>query len=623
MNERRTHKRIPIASPGALAVTLGFFLTLFFLCTAKYGVSAPDESFYYTVVQRLLLGERLIADEWNVAQLVHLLNLLPGWLFIRLTGDTEGMILCMRYLFIAVNTVFYAYLCRKLRFFGYWGVLAAFSFSAVILQTIFAITYFTAAPMAVLAFGMVLMIDDNKKSPPKLLFAGVLLACAVLAEPYLLAGFLLWAGTVFVYVLLKKKSKPVLRSYGFLMRGRVFLWVSAGAVGVFIPFMLYMICSGAFDNFSNAFPYLTSGAEVGLLGSVLLKKTGEACTFFGIPFVAGLTAAVIAAAVLRIKKSGSVQAKRIVFVCACLCLAGSCAYAGIKTACTPETAVRVYFTEYHGFTFLLFSPVLWLLCDKNDPRLIALWLTGASFSLLVDASSAVILASGCGIVRVAAVLQLSELLPQLRERKAMPERKKKNTPPFSRKRAGALYRSILGISAAAVIVWHGCYVLAQTVYKPYEKLILNDSALLSCRLTEGPLKGLYTTEHTGAVYAATLQDLNEIKHAANGAPVTVPALAPYTYLYMALPYGSYSAWFEYYETDRLAAYWQLRPEQQPAYVYIPYYENGLFAKREDGVLQLMLDRLFEWIDGNVTEGKAGYIVEVMQIRSPFAEIPEA
>ena len=618
MRLREPRKELPMRACDLIAVALGLGLLLLFAFTLKYGVSSPDECDYYTVPHRLLLGEKLIADEWNVAQLAYLLNVLPYWAYTRLTGGTAGLILFTRSLFIAVNALFYAFMYIKLRRFRLWGVFAAFSFSAVVLQTIFSVTYFTAAPMAVMAIGLILAVDPREKRVPVLLFAGVLVACAVLTEPYLIFGFALWFIAVAVCALRQKRNQPLPGLYDLLLRPRLFFWVTAGAVGVFVPFMLYMTLSGAFENLGGAFPYLFSGAEVGLLGTVLIKKTGEACLYFGVPFVLGLAASLIAAVVLRAKKSRDIKTKRIVFAAACVCLAGSCVYAGIRTLSSVQTAQWVAFSEFHGFGLLLFSPVPFLLCEKTDPRVFALWLMGAAFSLLVDASSAVILASGGGIVRTACILQLSAVLPELRRpaEKKEPDKKKKNAPPQQRGRADAVYRAVLAACLTAVLLWHGGYVLAETVYKPYEKLILHDPAPLDAVLTDGPMRGLVTTKETARVYADTLDDLDRIKAQANGAPVAVPALAPYTYLYLDLPYGTYSAWFEYYETERLAAFWALRPKQEPAYIYLPYYDKGLFAAYDEQTRQMMLDRLFEWAEGEVTEGKAGYIIRVTRLYAP-------
>ncbi len=477
--------------------------------------------------------------------------------------------------------------------------------------------------MAALALGLILTADGGEKRIPVLLFAGVLLACAVLTEPYLIFGFAIWFAAAVACGVRRRRNKPLPACYAYLLRGRVFFWMTAGAAGVFVPFMLYMVFSGAFENFSAALPYLTSGAEIGKLGGSLAHKCGEACVYYGVPFIAGLAAALAAAAALRIKKNGSLRARRTVFVCACVFLAGCCVCAGARTLGSARTEHWVAFAEYHGFPLLLFSPVLWLLCKKNDPRIFTLWLLGAVFSLLVDASSAVILASGGGIVRVACILQLSCLLQELRSPAPKPYKADKKAPREKRKLSGAAFGALLAVCAVAVTAWHAGYVLAETVYKPYEKLILHDPAPLSATLTEGPLRGLRTTAHTAKVYADTLRDLDEIKAAANGAPITVPSLAPYTYLYLDLPYGTYSAWFEYFETDRLAAFWELRPAQRPAYIYLPYYDKGLFAAYDERTLQMMLDRLLVYADGDAVKGKAGYIIKVDRLYLPEGREPQA
>ena len=597
------------------AAALGLGLLLFFALTAPNGVSAPDDAFYYTVPHRLMLGEKLIADEWNVTQLTYLLSLLPDYLYTKLAGGYDGIVLSMRYLFIGINAVFYAYVYKKLRPYRLLGLLAAFSFSALIVQTYFSITYFTAAPMAILGAFLVLSSDADKRGTPRRVFAGVLLACGVLAEPYLIAGVFAW----FVLVLLRerriKKGKPVSGDHAFLLDRRVFLPVICGAAGVFAVFMCYMAVSGAFENFAAAFPYLASGRAVGMLDTILLKKSGDACLYYGVPFIAGELAVLAAAAVLRKKKALSLSRKRLLFACDCVLLTGSLLFAGIGTLRSADAMPWVNFIEFHTFSLLLFSPVMWLLSEKKDPRVTALWAVSLGFTLLVDASSAAMLGSGAGLMRAACILQTGVLLPELRSAAAPASKKAKSAAPAA-KRARAAFSAALALCAATLTLWDGGYVLAETVYKPEEKLLLHLEDDLDCALTTGPLKGLRTTERIADIYSKTLRDLDTVKAAANGAPAAVLELAPYTYLYLDLPYGAFSSWFEYYEPERLAYYWQLRPAQQPAYIYIPYYVNGLFDRYTDDILQLKLNRLFEWVDGELTEGEAGYVIRVRSVRAP-------
>ncbi len=588
------------------AIALGVLLFVFFAVTAKNGVSAPDESFYFTVTQRLALGEKLIADEWNIAQLVHLLNVLPYFAYTRIAGGTEGIILFMRYLFIAVDAIFYAYVYLRLRRYKLWGVAAALSFCGVILQTIFSITYFTAAPMAVLAFCLILLTTEGEVNRPRLLFCGVLLACAILAEPYLIAGFGVWFVTVTARQILQKKRRSLLPAYGFLLDARVFYHVTLGAVAVFVPFMAYMIIGGSFAQFPRAFPYLASGAELGLLGSVLLRKSMDAARFFGFPFVICGLLALVGAAVYRCRKKEDARFKKILFLCASAALAGGYICAGIRALGTKEMNVWVAFAEYHNFSFLLFSPVPFLLSEKKNPRLTAFWAAGAVFGLLVDASSAVILGAGGGLMRTACLLKLAEFIPELRE-----EPKKKTA-----KRGDILKKGtavLLAACAAAAIVWHGGYVLCETVYKPVEKLFQHVPGPLTAEIEKGPYKGLKTTPEIADVYLRTLADLDRIKETAGGRPVAVLDLAPYTNLYMDLPYGTYTAWFEYYETERLAAFWTLRPERQPVCIYLPFYDKGLLEPYSDEIMQLKLDLLQPYAEGEIITGEAGYIINVTEL----------
>ena len=596
------------------ALTLGLALFAFFAFTAKNGVSAPDESFYFSVVQRLFLGEKLIADEWNIAQLVHLLNVIPYFVFTRITGGTEGIILFMRYLFIAVDAVFYAWLYVKLRRYGVWGLAAALCFCAVIVQTIFSITYFTSAPMAMLAFCLLLITDGREQKLPVLLFCGVLLACAVLAEPYLVAGFAVWFLTVVLREIQKKRGKTFAEAYGFLLDARVFFGVTAGVLAVFLPFMAYMVFGGSFARFPEAFPYLASGGEIGKLGTVLFKKCFDGALYFGLPFTVCALLALGAAITLRVRKSGTPKSRRIVFTAAAAALAGSLLCAGIRTLAVREQSVWTAFAEYHDFAFLFFSPVPFLLSEKKDPRLTAFWAVGAVYNVLVDASSAVVLGSGGGILRAACLLQLSALLPELFGKEApAPDKGKRRA---EQNKAPRVLLAAAVLCAAAALAWHTGYVLCETVYKPMEKMFYHAPGPLTAEIGTGPFRGLRTTPEIADVYARTLEDLDKVKAIAAGKPVAVLDVAPYTYLYMDLPYGAYTAWFEFYEPERLGAYWALRPAQIPAVIYLPYNEKALFAPYGAKTNETRLALLESRVQWELAEGKAGYILTVTEVLTP-------
>ncbi|MBQ6119957.1 MAG: hypothetical protein IJK98_12040, partial [Clostridia bacterium] len=97
-----------------------FAVFSFILLRLPYGVGITDEGFYYTVVQRVLRGDRLIADEWQITQLNSLLEIIPYELSLLISGGTtEGLILHIRYLFVFSQFLLGAHLWRRLRQFGY------------------------------------------------------------------------------------------------------------------------------------------------------------------------------------------------------------------------------------------------------------------------------------------------------------------------------------------------------------------------------------------------------------------------------------------------------------------------------------------------------------------------
>lgn len=83
-----------------------------------YGIGNVDESFLYTLVQRVLQGDRLMVDEWHVAQLLSLPLMLPYQLYVLLFGSTEGLLTGIRYFFAVFQVGFGVYLWKRLRQFG-------------------------------------------------------------------------------------------------------------------------------------------------------------------------------------------------------------------------------------------------------------------------------------------------------------------------------------------------------------------------------------------------------------------------------------------------------------------------------------------------------------------------
>ena len=151
------------------------------------------------------------------------------------------------------------------------------------------------------------------------------------------------------------------------------------------------------------------------------------------------------------------------------------------------------------------------------------------------------------------------------------------------------------------------YVCCETVHKPFEFLYTDNH--LTAKLERGPFKGLRTNETVAVAYNDILTDLDTIREMdTERAPVAVIGLLPFTYLYMDLPYGAYSAWYEHDEPERLAAYWRLRPERIPEIIYVPYVYGQSYLPNEDEVMENRMAGIRELVSGDFTEGVAGWII---------------
>ena len=594
-----------------LAAVLGVGLVVLFACTVRGGVSVPDECYYYTVAHRLSLGERMIADEWNMAQLVHLFNLLPNLLYMKITGGTEGIVLFMRCLFLLIHAIYYGFVYAKLRRFKGWGVAAAFLSGAVIQQTLTALCYFTIAPAAALIVWLVLADDRKPLGIPTLIFAGFVTACGILAEPFLLGVYLLWFVLAILREAGKKKNERLLAGWDFVLNRHTFFWASVGAAALFFAFMGWLLFSGSFEGVGAALPYIFSGREYNKDNLIDLRKIADAIRYYGTSWIVGSALSLAAAVGLRIRKQKAPRVKRIIFVFACVFLAAGYVTAGIKTIPSKELTDWFCFIQYSNVTLLLFAPTLWCLCEKKTPRLLLLWVLGVLFSTLVDLSSVVSLASGGGLLRVACVLQMSFLLPELKT-EAKPNKAGKRVRRS--KTPMRVLQGIVAVCAAVALVWNLGYLCCETVQKPFEYLYTGNR--FTVPIEKGPFKGLRTNETVAASYDAVLTDLDAIRQMdADRSPVAVIGLMPFAYLYMDLPYGAYSAWYEHDEPQRLAAYWRLRPQQTPGIVYVPYDYGMSYLPNEDEVMEERMSGLFEVLSGEISEGVGGYIITNVQIKN--------
>lgn len=595
------------------AIVPGVLLFLYFSLTVRYSVAMLDESAYWLLGSRLSFGDRLISDEWHLIQFSALIDVPVYFLYTRIVGSTEGLILFARYAFIVFDALFYAFMCRKLRRYKTAGVVSAFLFCAMVPELFFSFSYCTVSTYALMALLLGLFADAEPKKPARLIWFGVLLAVVVLENPLLLAMYLLWAIFAAVYAVGSRSSKkPFLPKAAFLLEKRTFLFITFGSAVVFFVFVAFLIMNGAFAEIRTVLPYLFSGAEYN--GGTLLDpdQLMQAVGFYNRYCLLGLLCCTAAAGALRVFRLRSRAVKLAVFAAACGFFAACCVHAGLKMR-GDDVFARIMFCQDHNIPLLLFAPVPFLLSEKTDEKRICMLLAGYLFSVLMDIPSKSFIGIGGFIVRVPLVPETWEFLQPYFSKQSRADGTEGASPRAGKKNAAAVCAvALLCLSVCAC--WDAAYVGAEGAFKAPERLFLSSDQPMDHTIEKGPLKGLKTTRALGEIYEATLRDMDVIRQTPDCAVAMLDSLS-YPYLYLDRPYATFSMTYSG-EFDRLLAYWSLPYTAKPDYLYLPYYNPFLMFRYEYGYLNARLAEVRSHADCEVTQGEAGYIIRVRSVGAP-------
>ena len=598
-------KTLRIAWYDLAALVFGLALAAYFLLTVRDSVGEPDEASYYLLGHRLATGARMISDEWHLTQFGFLPTVPLYYLYTHFAGGTQGIVLFMRYAFIFADLAYFIYMYIKLRRFRLVGAVAAVSFCAMIPQTFLGFCYCTISLAAVMAICLTLFFDEKKKTPLRLFFVGVLLAVAVMENPFLVVLFLLWLVFVFVYALRRRSEKPFFNGLSYMLDTRAFLCIVSGCVVVFIVFIAILLYNHAFDELPTVLPYLFTGSEYNFPNLLQFAKITASAEYYSPVFIIGLVCCLIASAVIRFVKPRRRYAAAAVFFIACFMLGACFVYAVINISQNSRNFNHwAFFLQYHHFPLLLFSPVPFLLDPDCDRRRICMLITGLIYTVCMDIPSKSFLAIGAFLLRVPLILQVYDLVRSF-------VRAPEGEIPVRIKNVSRAAVCGISLCLCAAILWDLGYVAAEGVYKVPERFFMHSDQPMDRTLEKGPFKGLKTTKAVEKFYYGTLADLDRIREDPD-CTVAVFETAPFAYMYLDRPYATFSPIYDG-EYDRLSAYWKLPFTLDPDYLYVPYYNYYLFFRYKEMITQYNLSQVLQYVEGDVEEGEAGYIIHVRRV----------
>ena len=609
----------------AAAAVLFFAFAVYYVFLSFRSVAPADEGMYLTVPYRMMMGDKLILDEWHVSMFSGIFEYLPLKVFVAVTGGTAGVVRFFRLLYTVCKLVCCVYLYTNYRRYKAAALIGIAAFLAYDAFGSYTLSYYTMSVMGMLIVTTELA-SPKKKSMARLIFVGVVFACVVLIEPFSAFLYFFYTALVAARWLAHKRNKYLFSAYGFVINERFWRGLTVGIALSATAFLLVFVAA-KWKEVTLALPELFTDNEYDLLDPRrFLEKLYGYLSFLNINAALQLmTVDVILCVVLAVrrKKERENRAVMIWFAASCAVFIGSAALY-LRMAATTDMASML-----SGFTLHCLTSLGWkcfFLTHKKNHRLFFVFLTGILFSFFLDFSSHASLWVSLTVSTLAAPVFVKTAVEEISQEGAASvqqtvdvEKHTKNNESTNQKhsfktRTVLLSRVILTVSVASGIAMCGFSLYARATQPLVESIYLGESLKDAVVIQEGPLKGIRTSKTVKDRCEAAIADMDLIK-AKTDAPVYVANCCCWYYLYLDLPFSAYSAWYSPVNRARQLRWWELHPEKLPGTIYLPYFDCDHYERDEDRI-NAELDFLRDCYDFEQEEGQAGYILRVTGVHFP-------
>lgn len=515
---------------GILCLLFGVFAWRQF-----YGFNKNDEIFYISTVYRFFQGDAMLVDEWNNVELFALITY-PLYCFIRLfLRSNDGIVLVFRICYLIFQVIVSVYCYWRMKRFGWGRILPALFYFVTTPYNINSLSYNT------LAFGFLLMTLVTLSCAERLtvfdsLLCGIFTAEAVLANPYIVLMFAAYGSVCAgAWVWCRQNDEKVPDALSL----KHFFWMGAGAFLVFLYFLYFVFSRGTLGQIAETFSYIVMDAE-------RQKSFWEKFAKYFIRihrYYRALVYVTAALIVVWIADRGK-RIPRLYYLTADI------------IAAVPHIIFYGFFWEMVGINYMLIplafpGVIAYLVSEKRDKRLFFGWyVPGLIYTLVAH------FATDTGILTVSASCMLASAASILLIWKAMEGQPVK-------KWSGGIFCVLLAVQFLACIYQRVIYVWGDEHLQ-----------YLDHELTEGPLKGIRTSEENDALYRDVLADMEELRLTKED-KLFVVGIAPWMYLNTEAECAAYSTW-ETLETDPLIPiYYEIRPQKLPTVVYCYRYDETI------------------------------------------------
>ena len=530
-------KRQHIIFAGIFAV-LGIILVV----RSFYGFNTADEMYFIGTSERLYRGEKILVDEWNPTQQLCAFILSPIYTLIRtLLGSTEGIVMAVRFVYLAYSALISVFLYLRFQRRGYAAYGPALLFMIFAPFSLCAMSYNTIE-FGLLTVLLAVLSADMEHSVPEYILCGILMAFIVLANPFALA---MYAGYGLICIAASVHGKKRGRPPEGALQFRSFLWMTLGAGIILIIFVIFVFQRASLSEVLANLPYIINDSEHQSNG--WWYKTWR---YFYLCFknyrwmFVGL--AVVYLATLIDKKR---YAHGLIYmIAASVCVLPYLIYYG-------------FIFEHITVNYQMLPLAFWCLeayfvTEHKDRRLFYGWyLPAMVFTLIVQYATntgIVTISVAYGMCSIEGLIFVTEWLKEWRMRE--------HVRLLSCRRA-----ALACVSVMLAAQFAGTFFLRMTFAWGDNRVWEMDT-----RMTYGPLKGVYTTAENAQWYEGVLDDLDALELTADD-QIMVFGVAPWIYLCVDAGCGNYSTWQVHTESTVLYDYYALHPEKFPDVIYLAHW----------------------------------------------------
>ena len=542
-----------------------------------------DESFFPSVPIRLINGESLVSDDWHVTQFASIFTYVPVRFWLAVKGSTEGIILFLRFFYLAVHTTVSVGIYAFFRKYKLWAVAAAVMYYSQVPLRFMSANYHSLLVLFLLLLTIALLLINREDKLKLYLFAGFCYGCCCICNPFECLVFpvyiiacLIWCFKPEAALIKRRKNNKnkknkkrynkknkteelpqinkndhicnrylgkaafVKFSTGLLIAvvtSVAFFFITNGSLNALVENIPNMLNDGSHDIFESPIGAFVEKIEI-TFGFI-----NDIC--FGLPWLLPL----FYFALLVDKKRQNTKHKTfyivLSFALSIFFFVGVVVGALNSSRCLAIT-----------LPFAIASTVCYVLTENKNKKLFyCMWLPSAIATfvqyLASDMHLSVMWALTIG--NIAGIFFIKDFISENAELKAKLGRRK------IRDSARLCSRLVCGIICAQFIFQCGLYVIGRI------------PGFNSIKLEKGPYKGIYVTEDSFRKNNGIMNDLDAIKvRSSADDPVLIISEFSWMYLYIDRPFATYSAWQPFLEEERLKVYYDINPQKRPKYIYIGF-----------------------------------------------------